>query len=370
MAEKRKSKSSLNYLYTANEAEIGKNNLFSLNKASLIVAIIGVLDFVFSLTLDSWRQMKTVIVVMFFAAAATYILSATALKRHQNYVLPVTYTMFIVMIYCAAYEAIENYEFGGTTTSLTIVFFMIPILVIDKNYRINSFICISAALVVAYSFLRVGNSTYDYTHAMDFALNTFIITIISMFFGYKFRGLQLARIDANRQLTYQRNYDVLTGLPNRRQMYDKIDEIGKKLDVDSTVGAMMIDIDRFKNYNDIYGHQTGDDCLKKIAQSFIKFAKENNIDIYRYGGEEFFVIANGCKYEQTETLALKLSLDVYNLKIEQTDSNVGYVTVSIGFAEASSCNANTIDELISLADSSLYKAKENGRNEVVGYLSI
>ena len=128
----------------------------------------------------------------------------------------------------------------------------------------------------------------------------------------------------------------------------------------------MIDIDFFKKYNDRYGHLTGDECLRKVANA-MKDALHRPSDLLaRYGGEEFVVTLPSSNKEGAYILAEKLRKSVENLKIEHRDSEPGkIVTISLGVFTASANEKNTAKSMIAKADKALYQAKHNGRNCVV-----
>jgi len=157
--------------------------------------------------------------------------------------------------------------------------------------------------------------------------------------------------------------DHLTQIANRayidNMMESKISEFER---YGWNFGFMIIDIDKFKNFNDTYGHQIGDEVLKMVASSLK--ANVRPFDMAgRWGGEEFVVVAANIDYGKLMELAERLRMLVEH-SYREIDGNKLAVTISIGVAM---CNkADTIASLTKRADDRLYKAKENGRNRVVG----
>ena len=129
---------------------------------------------------------------------------------------------------------------------------------------------------------------------------------------------------------------------------------------------MMIDIDYFKQYNDTYGHQAGDRCLKRIA-SVLKHSMRRASDLVaRYGGEEFAVLLLGVSAEKVRPLAETISRRVHDLRIPHKASQVSpYVTVSVGVASLTPRPGANRERLLMEADQALYQAKRDGRNTVV-----
>jgi diguanylate cyclase (GGDEF)-like protein len=161
--------------------------------------------------------------------------------------------------------------------------------------------------------------------------------------------------------------DGLTGLYNRRMFDDFIRRIWRQSRREqATLQIVMVDIDYFKIYNDIYGHQAGDDCLKKVAQSIARSAKRPFDFSARYGGEEFVLVMYGPPSDYGKTLPEQIRLDVMGLAIAHEGSVVNnMVTVSIGVAFARAGGGRSLAGAIQTADEALYQAKQQGRNQVV-----
>lgn len=160
--------------------------------------------------------------------------------------------------------------------------------------------------------------------------------------------------------------DVLTGIPNRRR-FDELLELEWKRAVRSgaMLSLLMIDIDCFKQYNDTYGHVSGDECLKKIARTLCQTLKRPFDLMARYGGEEF-----GCVLPETDAAGAVHVAEVLREKVESLNiphdcSQVApYVTVSVGVASMVPSLSMSFITLVEEADAALYKAKTGGRNRV------
>lgn len=129
------------------------------------------------------------------------------------------------------------------------------------------------------------------------------------------------------------------------------------------MSAVMIDVDYFKQYNDIYGHQNGDFILKRIACVLSEEGGKNDIVFYRYGGEEFIGVCDSRKAD-VGTICGNIRAKIETLDIPFTESPFGKVTVSVGFVENYTDGSESSDEIIRMADSALYSAKRRGRNRV------
>lgn len=162
--------------------------------------------------------------------------------------------------------------------------------------------------------------------------------------------------------------DSLTQLPNRRlyehQLSVKIAFAKRSL---RPLSLMIIDIDYFKPFNDNYGHKQGDIALKNVAQSIASTLTRTTDFAARYGGEEFVVLMASTDANGAYTLAEKIRTDIEQHAFEHKYSKIkDVITVSIGVSSLMSEALNETD-LFKQADTALYQAKGNGRNQVVVY---
>lgn len=173
---------------------------------------------------------------------------------------------------------------------------------------------------------------------------------------------------ANQKLEKLAVIDSLTGIANRRKFDDYIRSEWLRLAREQApLSLILCDIDHFKLYNDTYGHQRGDSCLKQVSQAVKKVAKRPADLVARYGGEELAIILPNTTAEGAKQLAYRICLQIQSLQIPHIASPVDlYVTVSLGVAGLIPDHDSSFEELVSIADSNLYKAKELGRNRVVG----
>ena len=172
---------------------------------------------------------------------------------------------------------------------------------------------------------------------------------------------------ANAQLKRLTFIDGLTGIGNRRHFDEFLEkEWQRNMRDNKPVSLIMGDIDFFKNYNDRYGHQAGDDCLKQVAAILNNMAKRPGDLAARYGGEEFAVILSGTDLKQAGVLAGNANKKLKETRIPHSDSQAAdYVTLSFGVASIIPKYGTKSYDLIKTADKSLYKAKNSGRNQVV-----
>jgi len=161
--------------------------------------------------------------------------------------------------------------------------------------------------------------------------------------------------------------DALTQLANRREFERRLAlEWGRARRDGHPVALIMIDVDCFKNYNDHYGHQAGDQCLQRIAACLQAVPQRSADLVARFGGEEFVVLLPGISEDDAAKLAERMRQAVIDLQIPHATSRVAPgVTASFGVAARYPAGDKGTDDLIGAADAALYRAKEMGRNRVV-----
>ncbi|MFE8695090.1 diguanylate cyclase domain-containing protein [Cytobacillus sp. FJAT-53684] len=171
------------------------------------------------------------------------------------------------------------------------------------------------------------------------------------------------------ELTAASIIDGLTGISNRRHFNDMITQKWKScLRSKKELSLIMLDIDYFKLYNDTYGHQVGDECIRHVAQTISHVLMRPDDAVFRYGGEEFAVILPETNAEGAEVVANNICLSLADLNLPHHTSKVSsLVTVSIGLATVKPQPAQSYNDLINQADKALYMAKGLGRNCVRHY---
>ncbi len=170
---------------------------------------------------------------------------------------------------------------------------------------------------------------------------------------------------SNRRLQDLALTDALTGLPNRRFANEHLEREWAGAERSShPLSCMMVDIDFFKQVNDKYGHKTGDNALKRVAETLSMSIRKQDV-VCRLGGEEFLVICTDTPAEQAYRYAERLRLGVAATEIHGDDGKVFKLTISIGLATKKPSLLNE-EMLLQLADKRLYAAKNGGRNRTVG----
>jgi diguanylate cyclase (GGDEF)-like protein len=172
---------------------------------------------------------------------------------------------------------------------------------------------------------------------------------------------------ANRELEKLSRQDGLTGIANRRY-FDSylLNEVRRSARERGPLSLIISDIDEFKAFNDCYGHQAGDDCLRQVAMALSSVGRRPADLAARYGGEEFAMILPGTVVEGAVDVAQSVSRVIAGLAIPHARSATGrLITLSQGIVAVVPEQETTPEDLILRADKALYQAKEQGRNRCV-----
>ncbi len=293
--------------------------------------------------------------VMFFL---NFIFNRNQNNRHfQILEMSIFIIIFIITIYIS----------GANESYIKFIFlFIIISYTIEYGMKIGFTIAIISSIVIlTMDLVFGGKGEVNRYFENDLALVAmFFLVTWTLGFYVKLEKLHI------QDLTEYANIDGLTGAYNHRYFYELIELIfDESVKNNRMLSIIMIDIDYFKKYNDMYGHRKGDDLLKEITSVLQKNLRETDI-ICRYGGDEFCIILGNTNKEQASHIAntMKESIDKYEFFGQEYLPN-GKLTISIGVATLSNESEN-FKTLIEDADMALYRAKFLRRNKVEMYSSV
>lgn len=222
------------------------------------------------------------------------------------------------------------------------------------------------------------------TDMLAYGMSLIAMSVILGFLGWRLIGAIRAGLHSekhliethaslkrmNRTLESMALQDALTGIANRRQ-FDSVlaAEYKRAIRTELPLAVMMIDVDYFKQFNDIYGHPEGDRCLRQLSEILTRTLARAGDLTARYGGEEFAVLLPNTELGNAEMLAQRLCHAVEAVGIPHQASPFGRVTVSVGVSSfapgvAVAHRMTHQEDLVNAADQALYIAKRNGRNQV------
>jgi diguanylate cyclase (GGDEF)-like protein len=240
---------------------------------------------------------------------------------------------------------------GGTSWSLLrITKLQYPIIL--PQWLINAF------TIVLWGIILLISSYLAFLNAWVLpVISPLVALIASTIASIVYRNLELQRLV---------NLDSLTQVANRRYfdefLLQQWNLMAEKM---SFISLIICDVDYFKIYNDTYGHQAGDECLQQVTKAIKTVIRSSDL-VARYGGEEFAVIMPNANTEVALKVATRITDNVKSLQIVNKDSPIrNRVTISCGVASMIPNSTNCIAELIDLADTALYEAKQQGRDRVM-----
>jgi diguanylate cyclase (GGDEF)-like protein len=216
--------------------------------------------------------------------------------------------------------------------------------------------------IAAETALRLTNSEFSYNVLALVAAN--LVGASVAYLHERTSRLRFLEAGLLREMVAR---DGLTGIQNRRMFDQHIQRAWQQAVRDEQeIAILLVDIDCFKKYNDRYGHQAGDECLRAVATSLTQCARRPMDFVARYGGEEFAVVLYEASREYVAEVLTRIQRSIAELNIPHEASDVASrLTVSIGAAFIRPTAGRTPEGLIQLADEALYTAKEQGRNRVM-----
>lgn len=338
-------------LLQENRKDVQKYNAASLVNMQRIASFCLLMAILIGVFVESFSKCVpgyTVTLVIFFCLAEFF-----RMKRMQPYTLLGIYMSLMILNGLVFY--LSFYMFPERPTAVACLFFCVmPMLIMDKPIRYYSSV---GTLYLLYAVLSIQIKGTE-IGAID-AVNAFISLCIGLWLGKLFMEARLGFFEAQRLLAREKTTDVLTGVGNRRKLYEKLGEIYSDSEIRPAC-VLMMDIDYFKRFNDTYGHAAGDACLRGFGSVLLSIREIYKAAVYRYGGEEFVALLWDCKQEKMYQIA-----EVIRQEAEKLSIDGKHMTVSIGAVYCSDSSILNYETWIDYADQALYAAKKSGRNKTV-----
>lgn len=269
----------------------------------------------------------------------------------KMYALGGLYICFSVLFSFAIYLSVFHSP-NMRATILVGAFCIMPLGFIDRPARMNLFIVFWLVVHTLLAFYLKPQ------YVLDDTINSLCFAILGCFIGNIMVWVRLESYEVHRLLTIEKETDVLTGLFNRRKLFETMAAL-ETTDAEKPSGILMIDIDHFKAFNDNYGHAAGDRYLSRLGEVFAKFTQNFRLNFYRYGGEEFIAMIYG--YDEKELLSIAENL---RIAVQSIDIDGHRTTVSVGVAYCGEEQVRNYENIIDRADKAAYAAKHAGRNKV------
>ena len=281
------------------------------------------------------------------------------------------------LIFLISYSQSEISVIYHPGVSLVIIFANLVV-----RLRFHHGVIISFAIFFMYIALipfYAGNSLAIQVFNISFLLSCMIFSIFAshslekekrknFLLIYKEKKRSNTLSEENSELQNLSERDSLTELSNRRAMENFVMRLLSGSPAERSLGVILIDVDFFKKFNDTYGHQAGDTCLKAIGHTLESIIRKGHDLAARYGGEEFILILPTAEIDKLHEISQRLIDEISRLAILHGDSPISpYVTASFGIAHGELHTYSDMENLIRRADKALYRAKTEGRNRACFY---
>ena len=318
-----------------------------------VLARLGVLLMLFPVLISPLSDSLTDAIPLYLLATTIYfslflLFRLRTLKQHALWGLYILCSVFfLTTIYFSVLHSPHM-----RANLLLCAFCIVPIGFIDRPRRINLFV---AFWFVAHTVLAFYLKPQ---YALSDTINSLSFAVLGCVLGNIMVWVRLESYEARRLLTIEKETDVLTGVSNRRKLFEALAAL-ETTDIEKPSGILMVDIDHFKDLNDSAGHAAGDRYLNHFGQLLLDFMQKFRLHFYRYGGEEFVAMAYGHSEKELLSIAESLCLAVQDMNLDGRQ-----MTVSIGIAYCEGESILNYETVIHRADQAAYAAKHAGRNRV------
>lgn len=338
--------------------------------SSLLFSAIAFLQYIFNVislydeTPAYYGVVSAALFSIFFLSIIYILWSLASLnkyKDHINKIQLIEIILFMIIFIMAILLSGGN----SSNNKFLFLFIIITSTIQGGMHRGCIVSLVSSAIILSIDLIFSGNADVNIYFQNDLILaGVFVLTAWTLGFYVKTEN------DHINELQTLVNEDGLTGVYNHRYFYDKLREKMHISEVENEkLSLIFMDIDYFKHYNDLYGHQKGDEALKKIGKLLKSIARENDL-VARYGGEEFAIILPNTSEEEATKIAERIRNKVEKTYFEgqENQPNANF-TVSVGIAVFPD-KAKSELELVKCADDALYRAKFFHKNRVETYVSV
>lgn len=338
-----------NELADVNQNSISEYNEKMLSSITLIGGILILLPIL--ATPFSHTKLDIIPVYLMLSGLSFAMFFLFKLQFFKKYVLLGLYFYFSGFFLFAIYLSVIHTPHMRATILLG-AFCIIPLGFIDRPSRMNLFVFFWFVIHTILAFYLKP------LYALDDTINALCFTILGCFIGNIMVVVRLDSYEAQRLLIIEKETDVLTGLYNRRKLFETLAILEQK-ESEKPTGIMMIDIDHFKEFNDKFGHASGDKYLNNIGDVLRKFKESFHLNFYRYGGEEFVAIAYGYSKKDLLSIAESIRIGIHDMEFDGH-----HTSVSIGVAYCGDEQIRNYENVIDRADKAVYIAKNEGKNKV------
>lgn len=343
----------MQHLFEENQKAIKTYNLNIYPKLAVVGIAISVIALIGSFLHEDLKDARVMYCIIGTICTGLYCFSHV--ERFRKHALKWIYvefaSLYVLVLYLSIIVAPDR-----AGTSILILLTIFPITFIDKPLKLigADFLMFLIHTICAYFNKDMAWANLD-------MVNCLVAVVVGCFCGVYVLETKLQNFNLSRLLAYEKETDILTTLGNRRKLVQTIFKI-ENGEMERPDGVMLFDIDFFKQYNDKFGHQMGDLCLRSFGTMLKEEDWQAKTTFYRYGGEEFVGFLWDVDEEKLSVVAENIRQKTSRLELKE-----GSVTTSIGYVLCNNPAVVSYEKWIGRADKAAYAAKKNGRNCVIAY---
>lgn len=306
---------------------------------------------------------SAMLIVIFTVELASAVLLFYIIRNVPGWQMTAYRVYYIVTLAAAVPVSIADYTMSGSLMTYVLLLGAAVFVPVLQRSEQNAQMVLMAVVTTACSVCAAKNGNRA---VVEFVVIGILAMAAGRYGQQRFRNYEKCVNDSRGKYLLS-DVDPLTGLTNKSGLINTAGIMWRFCVRNrSMAGAIFIDVDYFKNYNDTFGHEQGDETLKSIAGVVADCARRDTDTVARVGGEAFFVLVQGVEKEKLVGLALKIRSAIAQLGLEQGyNGSSKYVTVSIGAACAYPDKGDTFKNLYEASSDAMYLAKDNGRNCIV-----
>ncbi len=348
--------------------EIGLNNLNMIRSISVFLSVISVFVITITSLFFPVRVLRELYLFIFVMEMTIFIVCTVLRKREIS---PAA-CYLITSLYLLHMLAFSGYIGVMLSKGESATVFIAVLVISNMVFTLPPVLASAMAFLATVGTLTASYFVKDLRWFQADVLNCGGVLLLSMLLGWRVNKIRAeeafarARVlELNRELHRLSVTDQLTGLPNHwsfqntyYQMFEEARSMGKR------IGVIMMDVDKFKSFNDNYGHIQGDQCLSMVSKALAGLVRDG-ITVYRYGGEEFIILLHDVVCDHAVEIADEFRRAVEDLAIPHDFSGVEkFVTVSMGLYVGIPGREDMAMQFVDYADQAMYRSKEGGRNRM------
>ncbi len=350
---KKMNKNKIQHLFEENQEAIRNYNVNFYPKLAGVGIVISMIAVLGSFIHPDLKEARFMYCIMGGICMVLYLFSKV--EKLRKYALIWIYTEFVALYVLVFYLSVIVSP-DRAAASILVLLTIVPITFIDRPERVISADVLMYLIHTVFAYMYKESSLGN----LDM-INCLVAVVVGCFCGVYVLETKLQNFNLARLLAYEKETDVLTTLGNRRKLVQTIFAI-EKGEMAEPNGVMLFDIDFFKQYNDKFGHQAGDMCLRAFGMMLKEEEWGAKTTFYRYGGEEFVGFLWDVDEQTLAGVAEKIREKTSEIALQQ-----GNITTSIGYVYCNDPSLTSYEKWIGRADKAVYVAKKRGRNCAVAY---